>query len=274
MRRALFSRPAIWGLVLLTLLFGYGRFLYPRDALTPSGPSLQKPCAAHVLGTDNLGIDIFAQLSRGFFASMAVGLAAAGLALLLGGALGMLAGYLGGAPDLIVGFLINVLLAIPQLPALIALGAFLGQGGANVALLVALFSWAPIARQMRAKTMSLRARPFVTMAASFGGGARYVIWRHMLPELAPLLAASGLSVVGKAIMQESALAFLGLSDPLAKSWGLMIQRASAFPGIYFTPYWSWWLLPPVAALMGTILLTRLLARHLDETNWEEARRWN
>jgi peptide/nickel transport system permease protein len=85
-----------------------------------------------------------------------------------------------------------------------------------------------------------------------------------------LLVVNALGVIGKTIRQEAALAYLGLSDPLAKSWGLMINRASGFSGIYFTDYWKWWLIPPVLSLLVTILLTRLLARTMEtdrrETN--------
>lgn len=250
-------------IALLTLFFAYGVVLYPHSATTPSGASLEAPSAQHMLGTDNLGIDIFAQISRGYFISMTMGLLAAAVAFCLGGVLGTLAGYMGGAVDHGVSFLINVFLCVPQLPVLIVLGAFFGQSSFNVVIIIALFSWAPIAKQVRAKALSLRERRYVTLATSYGGKPGYIIRVHMLPELMPLLLINALGVVGKAIRQESALAFLGLSDPMAKTWGLMINRASGFAGIYFTDYWKWWLLPPVIALMITILLTRLLAKALE-----------
>ena len=261
------KRTGTWVLVglllLLTLVFTYGRLLYPHSGLTPSGASLEAPSSTHLLGTDNLGIDIFAQLSRGFFSSMLTGLCAAAIAFCIGGALGMLAGYRGGKTDVAVSFFINVFLCVPQLPVLIVLGAFFGQSMWNIVVIVALFSWAPIAKQIRAKTMSIRGWPFIRLAERYGGRAPYVIRTHILPELLPLLSINALAVVGKAILQESALAYLGLSDPLAKSWGLMMNKATSFTGIYFTPYWKWWLVSPVVALVVTILLTRLLARSLE-----------
>ncbi len=250
-------------LSLLTVIFMYGIFLYPHSGLTPSGLSLEAPSEEHLLGTDNLGIDIFAQLSRGFFFSMLTGLCAAGIAFVVGGLLGMFAGYLGGKIDLMVSFAINVFLSVPQLPVLIVLGSFWGQSIWNIVVIVAIFSWAPIAKQVRAKTISVRNQSYIMLSKSYGGTASYVIRTHILPELAPLLIINALAVVGKAILQESSLAYLGLSDPLAKSWGLMINRATAFSGIYFTDYWKWWLISPVIALVVTILLTRLLARSLE-----------
>ena len=250
-------------LLMLTFFFAYGCVGYPHSALKPSGASLEAPSCHHLFGTDNLGIDIFAQISRGFFYSMVIGLCAAAITFVIGGSLGVLAGYCGGRTDLAISFFIHVFLCVPQLPVLIVLGAFFGQNMWNVILIVSMFSWAPIAKQIRAKTRSVRGRPFILMARKYGGGVCYMIRVHILPEILPLLSVNALSVVGKAIIQESALAYLGLSDPLAKSWGLMINKATQFSGIYFTEYWKWWLIAPVTALVITIFLIRLLARSLE-----------
>ena len=255
---------------LLTLVFAYGELIYPHSPYLPSGSSLEPPSAVHILGTDNLGIDIFAQISRGYFSCMFMGITASVLAFFAGGILGTLSGYKGGMTDHVITFLINIFLCIPQLPILIVLGAFFGQSIWNIIIIIALFSWAPIAKQIRAKTMSVKERKYVKLAACYGGSALYIIRTHMLSELLPLLVVNALGVIGKTIRQEAALAYLGLSDPLAKSWGLMINRASGFSGIYFTDYWKWWLIPPVLSLLVTILLTRLLARTMEtdrrETN--------
>lgn len=249
--------------LILTLVFLYGELIYPHSPQIPTGASLEAPSWKHWLGTDNLGIDIYAQISRGFFTSMFMGLMSAAIAFVLGGFLGTAAGYRGGMTDHIISFLMNVFLCIPQLPILIVLGSFFGQNMWNIIVIIALFSWAPIAKQIRAKTMSVRGRKYVLLAESYGGSTMYIIRTHMLPELLPLLFINAMAVVGKAIRQEAALAYLGLSDPLAKSWGLMINKASSFSGIYFTEYWKWWLMSPVIALMATILLTRLLVRTFE-----------
>lgn len=252
--------------LILCLIFFWGAVVYGHSGTLPSGESLEAPSPDHYLGTDNLGIDIYAQVSMGFFRSMTVGLLAAGLTFLFAGILGISAGYLGGAFDTAVSFLINLLLSIPQLPVMILVGAFFGQSMGNIILIIALFSWAPIAKQLRAKTVSIRNTPYIRLAKSYGGKHFYLICRHMLPELLPLLLVSALGVIGAAIVQEASLAFLGLSDPLAKSWGLMISRARAFPGIFFTDFWKWWLLPPVVALVASTVTIRLLAKAI-ETAW-------
>lgn len=249
--------------LLLTAFFFYGAVLHPYSTSQPSGGSLEVPSSVHLLGTDNLGIDIYAQISAGFFRSMAIGLTTAALTFLLGGALGITSGYLGGRIDADISFLINVMLSIPQLPVMIVVGAFFGQSTWNIIWIIAIFSWAPIAKQLRAKTISIRSAQYIKLARSYGGGSWYIIRRHMLRELLPLLAVNSIGVIGMAIVQESSLAFLGLSDPLAKSWGLMISRAKSFSGIFFTDFWKWWLLPPVLSLIGSTLCLRMLAKALE-----------
>ena len=260
------AKTLLLAFLLLALFFLYGGLFYPHPAGLPSGGSLEAPSFAHWLGTDDLGVDLYAQLSAGFFSSMAVGLAAAAFAFLLGGLAGVLAGLSSGAADALFSFLIQLFLSLPQLPVMVVIGAFFGQSAWNIILIVSLFSWAPITKVLRARVRQIRGRPYLRLAESYGGRAGYLVSAHMLGELLPLLSVSALSVVGKAIVQEASLAYLGLSDPLSRSWGLLIQKCVSFPGIYFTPYWKWWLLPPVFALVLTVLCLRLFSREL-ETIW-------
>ena len=111
--------------------------------------------------------------------------------------------------------------------------------------------------------MSVKKREYTVLAKSYGASPWYIVKIHMRGEVLPLLLVNSIAVTGKTIIQESSLAYLGLSDPLTKSWGLMIQRASVFPGIYFTEYWTWWLIPPVVMLVVTILCLRLLAQAVE-----------
>lgn len=250
--------------VIIVLIFFFGLYIYPHSSILPSGQSLEPPNFQHIMGTDNLGIDIFAQISRGFFRSMFIGLTTAILTTLVGTVIGVLAGYLGGRFDSITVFLINVFLSVPQLPAMIVIGAFWGQSTVNIILIIATFSWASIAKVLRARVLSVKDMEYVKLAKSYGGGALYIIFKHLGREIMPLIMINGLSVVGSAIIKESSLTFLGLSDPTAKSWGLMISRASTFPGIYFTKFWTWWLLPPAIALIISVLILRLFSRALEQ----------
>lgn len=261
MKKSLLMPLALF--LVLTLVFLWGVTFYPWDASLPSGNSLQPPSASHWLGTDNLGVDVFAQISAGFFRSMGIGIMTALCTFLLGGGLGTAAGLLGGWVDHTIGLLIQIFLSIPQLPVMIVLGAFLGQNTWNIIWILCLFSWAPVAKVMRAKTRSVCHRPYVAMAKVYGGGLWYLIRTHLARDLLPLLSVNALGVVGKSILQESSLAFLGLSDPLARSWGLMIARATQFPGIYRTSFWLWWLMAPVGAMVVSTLLLRLMVQAIQ-----------
>lgn len=249
--------------VILLIIFSYGLTIYPHSATNPDGNSLEKPSVNHYLGTDDLGIDIFAQISKGFFVSVFIGICTAALAFAAGGILGVAGGYLGGKTDFIISFFINLFLSIPQLPVMIVLGAFFGQSIWNVIVIIALFSWASIAKVVRAKTIQIKDYNYIKIAKSYGGSFFYIFRNHMWNDILPLLVISAIAVIGRAIIQEASLAFLGLSDPMSKSWGLMINKAINFPGIYFTDYWIWWLLPPLLCLMITLFCIRMICRELE-----------
>ncbi|NLP37668.1 MAG: ABC transporter permease [Firmicutes bacterium] len=261
MNKKLFTYLAI--LLVMFIISAYGSLFYPHSAVRPNGPSLEPPSRDHILGTDDLGTDIFAQISKGFFTSLFVGVATAFLAMFLGGSLGLMGGYLGGKTDLFISFLINLFLSLPQLPVIIVAGAFLGQSIINVIFIIALFSWAGIAKVVRAKTRQIRENTYLQLARSYGAGFFYLFKKHLFADIFPLLLINSLAVVGKAILQEASLAFLGLSDPLARSWGLIINKAMNFSAIYYTNYWLWWLLPPVFSLVVTLYCLRLLTREIE-----------
>ena len=116
---------------------------------------------------------------------------------------------------------------------------------------------------MRERTIECSAHGYVNISKMYGASIFYIFKTHIARDVMPLLIITSLSVISKTIMQEASLAYLGLSDPLSKSWGLMINKCVAFKGIYFTDYWKWWLLPPVFSLVATIALIRLIAKELE-----------
>ncbi len=251
--------------VLIILATGAASVLFLGDAhRVPSGASLEAPSLRHPLGTDDLGIDIWAQLCRGALISVLVGLGSAGLAGVGGSVLGVLAGYSGGAVDRLITGLCDVMTAIPQLPLMIVLGAFLGPSTRNIILVVGLLSWVGPARIARAKTLSMRREKFIVAAASYGASFFHIARTHLLPALLPLVAASCLRIVGHAVSAEAGLTFLGLGDPTSKSWGMLLNRSMSFSGIYFTDFWKWWVLPPLVALATLVVAVAFIARDLEK----------
>jgi ABC-type dipeptide/oligopeptide/nickel transport system permease subunit len=172
-----------------------------------------------------------------------VALPAAAIALLLGLLVGGLAGLIGGWVDGITMRIVDMFLAIPMLPLLILIATLVGPSQIAVVLLIAAGAWPSIARVLRSQTLSLAQRGHVQAARGFGGGAVYVLRRHLAPALGPMLAANLVYWMGTAIILQSGLAFLGLSDPTQVSWGGVLNRALTHEGVYFTSEWIWWVLP-------------------------------
>jgi len=229
--------------------------LAPYDPAAFSARPLERPSARHLLGANDVGQDILSELIYGARISLAVAGGAAAGTVLLAALVGGTAGALGGPADFALMRLADVMLALPRLPLLILVNALLGAALGPMILTIALLFWPGPARMLRAQVMSLRGRGYVRSARGFGGGPLYLLRRHYLPPLAPLLAAALVSAAGQAVALEAGLAFLGLGDPTAKSWGLMMRYALDLPGLLLTDRWLWWLLPP--GLCVTLLILGL-----------------
>ncbi|WRS28670.1 ABC transporter permease [Oscillospiraceae bacterium MB08-C2-2] len=251
--------------ILLLLALSFSSFLFMGDAhQVPSGESLMPPSFAHWLGTDDLGIDLFAQICHGAAVSMMVGFSAALLAGIGGSVLGILAGYYGGWADKLVTSLCDIMAAIPQLPLMIVLGAFFGASLANIIFVIALISWVRPARTARAKILSMRSELYIAAAKSYGAGFWHLLIKHFIPGILPIIMVSIIRIMSHAIVAEAGLSFLGLGDPLSKSWGVILNRSINFPGIYFTDFWKWWILAPLAALMLLVVSISFLSRDLEQ----------
>ena len=241
--------PALLSTVGATIVIFYfcvalfAPLLAPYDPAAYSGDPLERPSAAHWLGTNDVGQDILSELIYGTRISLLIGVVAGGLTLVLAMIVGLTAGYLGGKTDALFMRVVDVMMALPALPLMILVAAYLGAKITNVILIIVLLGWMVPARIIRSQVLSLRSRGYIQAARLFGGGARYAIGRHLIPAIMPILAAAFVAQAGRAIAMEAGLAFLGLGDPTAKSWGLIIRYALNYKGIYFTPHWIWWLLP-------------------------------
>ncbi len=227
--------------------------LASHDPDAISGPALEPPSARHWLGTDNPGHDIFAQLVFGARVSLTVGLVAGVLAMVGAIVVGVLPALVGGLADRGASRAVIVALALPGLPLLVLVGSLAGGSRLAIIAIIAVIGIAPNARILRAQALTLRQRGYVTAARGFGGGPLYVLRRHLVPGLAPLVVIGFVNWVGLAIGLEAGLAFLGVGDPTGHSWGLMLNRALSEQSIYFSAMWTWWVLPPGLAIAVTVL---------------------
>lgn len=254
-------------LALFVLVALFAPLLAPYDPHQFVGQPLERPGPDHRLGANDAGQDILSELIYGTRISLAVGLGAAVGTVALGMLVGSVAGYAGGWLDGLLMRIVDVMMTLPRLPLLILLAAYLGSGLIQTMVIISLLFWPATARVIRAQVQSLRQRGYVKMARNFGGSPGYVLARHILPQIGPLITFGLVTAAGRAVAMEAGLAFLGLGDPTAKSWGLMMRFALNLPGLLLTDRWLWWLLPP--GLCITLLILALtfvgmgLERHLQ-----------
>lgn len=217
-----------------------------------AGEPLESPSATHPLGTNLVGQDVASQMLHGTRVSLFIAVAAGLGTVLIGALVGVVAGWAGGMTDAVLMRVVDLVLVVPSLPLLIVLGAYAGPSLYTIALVIAVVSWPPSARVVRAQVLSLRERAHLQAATALGGGTVHVLRRHVVPEVGLILAATLVGAASRAVMMEAGLAFLGLGDPTRSSWGGVMRDALAFDALFDTSAWQWWLLPPAVAV--TLLL--------------------
>ncbi len=268
MRRVRLSPMGIVGvaMILLTVIVAiFAPLIAPYDPYEIVRVTIddiyQAPSALHWLGTDDGGKDVFSALVYGSRVSLIVGFAAAFIALVVGGALGLIAGYyrkLGGAIMRFTDFF----LVIPDLALLIVIVAVIGASLGNIILVIGLLGWTTTARLVRSQTLSVRERGFVKRARAVGASDLHILSRHVFPLVLPLMLANTVLVISLAILSESTLAFIGLGDPLLISWGKMLNFAFTRGAVSAGAWWA--LLPPGLAIVWVVLGTTLLGTALEE----------
>ncbi len=234
-------------LAVLVLLAVAAPLLAPYDPAERAGRPFGAPSAAHLLGTNDVGHDLLSELVYGARVSLLVGVSAALAATVVGAAVGVTAGYARGRLDPLLMRLVDVVLALPALPLTIVIGVFAGPGLGTQILVISVVMWAGVARELRAQVLSLRERDHIQALRAMGAGPWHVVPRHLLPAVAPLVVPQFVLATKTAILLEASLAFLGLGDITAKSWGTMLSLAHA-RSAFLTDAWMWWVLPPGLAI--------------------------
>ena len=256
--------PGRWGLLLLcfwTAVALAGSFATPYAPDAYSGKAFLPPSAVHWLGTNDVGQDVLSQLIAGAKTSLGVAVGAALVSALLGILLGAGGTLAGGWLERLTVRMMDVGLVIPPVLAAMLAAAYLQPSSLMLVGILAFFFWPGTARLLRSQSLLLRESGPVTAARTFGAGRSYLLRRHILPDLAPVLSAAMIHDARRAVFLEAGLAFLGISDPLAQSWGKMIQQALAFT---YLEAWSWWLLPPGFAVSSLVLAFALIGAGLEE----------
>lgn len=255
-------KPALIGLVLLALVLvaaALAGLVYPGDPFRIVAKPFLPPLGDYPFGTDMLGRDMGAAVFYGARTTLLVGVAATLIATLLGVTVGGLAGYFGGRIDNVLMRVTELFQTIPFFLFAILLVAVLGSSIGKIIFAIAVVSWPPMARLVRGEFMAMRSREFVQACVSLGMGHARIIVVHILPNTLSAIVVTGSLMVATAILIESGLAFLGLSDPNVMSWGYIIGAGRS---VLRT---AWWICAvPGVAILLTVMAINLVGDGLND----------
>lgn len=255
MRQLLQNRKAAFGLALLAAFVVVALFgpLLTQDPLAYAALPLSPPSSAHWFGTTAQGQDVLAQTVVGARATLAVSLVVGFAVVAFGAVIGTTAGYLGGWVDDVLSLGTNIFLVMPGLPLMVVIAAYLPPGPVTIAIVLSLTSWAWSARVIRAQTLSLRGKDFVS-AALVGGESRFrIVVFELLPNMTSLIASAFIGATVYAMGAQVGLEFLGLGDSSVISWGTNLYWARNDAALMTM---SWWTFAPsglCVALVGFAL---------------------
>jgi peptide/nickel transport system permease protein len=216
------------------------------------GPVFGAPSWHHLLGLDDGGIDMVTLLIWGLRTSLIVGFAATFVSMVIGGTVGVVAGYFGGGTDTVLMRITDYFLVIPDVPLMIVVAAIWGPSLFHIIIVIGILLWTGTARVLRAQVKSVRERVYVQRSRALGASHWRIVGRHVLPQVAPLLIANTVLTVAVAIFDETALSFLGLGDPSAISLGKVIENAFERAAISSG---AWWAIVPPGILVALIILS-------------------
>ncbi|HKG27117.1 MAG TPA: ABC transporter permease [Thermomicrobiales bacterium] len=222
----------------------------------------EKPSREFLLGTTNIGRDIFSQLIYGARPALVVGFTAAFFVVFIGTIVGLVAGYFGGWVDTTLMRITDVAFGIPFLPFVIVLVAFLQPSIWNIVLAMAILLWCDTARVIRSQVLTLRQRSYVQAAQVAGASAWRTMFVYIAPNILSLSLLYGTLAVGWAILTEAAVSFLGLGDPNVVSWGFMLQDAYVSQALARGAYY--WFVPPGVCIMLTVMAGFFIGRGTEE----------
>ena len=263
----------IYGIMILIAIFAPVLAPHsPTEVMEVNGiwQSNLKPGGDYVLGTTNIGRDIFSQLIYGTRPALYVGFSAALATVVIGTLVGLISGYFGGKTDTIIMRLTDVAFGIPFTPFIIVLVAFLGPGLWNIILGMALLFWRDTARVIRAQVLSVRQRSFVQAAKLSGASDKRAIFLYVAPNILALAFLYGTLAIGWGILTEASVSFLGFGDPNITTWGYMLQDAYVSQALGRGAYY--WFVPPGICIMLAVMAGFFISRGFEEMLFPRLRR--
>ncbi|MEM0262003.1 MAG: ABC transporter permease [Nitrososphaerota archaeon] len=259
-------------LLLFIVLGTVGPMVVPKPVSDPS--KIYLPLSwEHPFGTDFEGKDVFAQIVHGTPIVLQIAFLTGLLTILIAIVLGSISGFKGGLLDTVIMFAADIILTIPFIPLFMVLATIIKFSDARaIALLLAAFSWPSIARAIRSQILALRETTFIEAAKIIGYSTIEIIFREMLPNIAPFIAVSFIFASINAIYAQVGLAFLGIVPYIGENWGIMINRAYTYGAIFYSKSF-WYNMAPILMIIllqtGLILFSRLLEDVLNPRVREE-----
>ena len=265
----LHNRNGMIGLVGVLLIVVVG-LVGPLLVEKPDGYTmdiLQAPSAQHWLGTDNLGLDIFAEIIWGARTSLSVSILAMLIAGVIGIPLGLVCGYTHGWVAEVIDAIIDIFMTLPMLPLMIIIAAIMGTSITNVALILGVFSWPQLARVTKNSTLKIREMQYIEAATCLGLPRRRVLFKHVLLNASGPVFVNMTLVMASAVLTEASLSFLGLGDPTTWSWGTILKRAWGQNAVISNPNpWWWWLMPSLCIVVYVVCFNLLGTALNDSLN--------
>lgn len=244
----------------------FAPWLAPYDPKEPVRVTIDTiyapPSPEHPLGTDDAGKDVLSNFIYGARVSLLIGFVASFIAIFIGGAVGITAGFYGGRVENGLMRFTDILLVIPDLPLMLVIIALTKPNLGNIILVIGILGWTSTARLVRAQTLAVKERKFVMRARAIGAGNLYLIRRYIFPLVLPIIVVNGVLVISAAIISESSLSFLGLGDPTALSWGQMLNFAFTRGAMSAGAWWA--LIAPGFGILWLVLGLTLLGQGLEQ----------
>ncbi|MHA1850297.1 MAG: ABC transporter permease subunit [Candidatus Thorarchaeota archaeon] len=216
----------------------------------------------HLMGTDQLGRDVFSQMIIAVRITLLVGIVATAMSVVIGTVVGLVAGYYGGIVDSFLMRFTDIFFVIPSLLLMIIMAAVLGPSIVTLILVIGLFSWSSTARIVRGQVLTIKERAYIERVRAVGGGDVYIMSKHVLAAVAPLVVANTILVTAWAILSEVVLDFFGLGDPAMISWGTMLYLAFN-AGSMSNNLW-WLVFPPGIMVIFLLLGVSMVGYAMDE----------
>jgi peptide/nickel transport system permease protein len=238
-------KTAIAGLIIVSvfvLAVVFAPYIAPYSPTLKSGISFSAPSLAHLLGTNDIGVDILSELIYAGRVSLMVGIIAAALVLVVGSIVGLVSGFFGGVVDEVLMRVTDTVITLPRLPLMIVMAAYMKPGVWTIIFVYAVVGWASLARQVRSQVLSVKQSTFIEASKAIGTSNTSIITSHVFPNVIGIIIANGVMEIMFAILTEAGLSFLGFGNPTTPSWGTMLHFAQ-IQGAFLLGAW-WWIIPP------------------------------